>query len=782
MRNGNPCCNWLRNQQECPTRKFKGSVILVDKKQNLSVAFNSGEYNPALASRIDTEGFKYSVRFAKNFLIEPTGGLKKFYGSKFIDTFFDKDDMLGKIGSIPFHGHSQPIVMYLCSDLGSGTTFRFVAGDTMSASFTSAVNIQTSKDSLRFQQINDLVVVANGLQLPVSIMIEDNPTPVFHISEIEFVDTPYYPIEYQGQYSGVLTNVLHTPTGTIQFNAESGETFDITHLVGRKIKFALSSNSTSEPWYIGKTSVTTNQVLLSEGRYYACVAGGTCGDIKPTHTSGIVSDGKLQWRYIHGGSASGVVTAVNTDHTQITVEMDERTPYLPVTDDITSKVRTFDTYYWGIWGGDENIYPSEIFYFKNRLGFITNTNGFGSYLSLSCTDDFFNFETESYGQVLDTNSINILINGHADNKIKWILVGSKVFLGSGIGEFVLEGHSDGSISPTTARLTPVSTIGGAGVVPLNYNSLNLFVGNGNREIYSLSYDYDTDDYIPKNIGVFAGHLLAKKITKMIPLPNDDRNVFMLTEDLDLLAMYYDSTQKLLGFTRIDLGFPVIDIVSVSTRETEFMYAILKTDDQQSTATPINYMVVRFTNDNPNYLLSEKSVTVSPASNNYTDPAFKNKVGYSMIREGELTNSFIPTSFNSDGVGTRILEVPIENWDFGVEMECEMHSQPFNGQKLEGEKQASIKMIARLNKSGCFDYGSSHNFENWIPFNNWATSQDWASAHTLITGDIVLGLPLGYMVGGNKGNSLYPNDSGVGVNVRSKTPEPFNILSISETYL
>ena len=97
-------------------------------------------------------------------------------------------------------------------------------------------------------------------------------------------------------------------------------------------------------------------------------------------------------------------------------------------------------------------------------------------------------------------------------------------------------------------------------------------------------------------------------------------------------------------------------------------------------------------------------------------------------------------------------------------------------------QQSVKVSMRLNESGAFKYGDSTNFDHYIDFSNWGTDQIFEEAHNLYTGDAMLDLASGYTMMANKGTGPYPNDTGVGVNIIAETPEPFNLLSITEVYV
>ena len=118
---------------------------------------------------------------------------------------------------------------------------------------------------------------------------------------------------------------------------------------------------------------------------------------------------------------------------------------------------------------------------------------------------------------------------------------------------------------------------------------------------------------------------------------------------------------------------------------------------------------------------------------------------------------------------------------GIPMVAEMHTQPAFGNKVEGHQQQSLSMYLRLVNSGAFEYGARVDFTKYFRHEYWNTQQEYGSGHRLFTGDMKLEVPLGYAEAQNQGEGPYPNTSAVGINIKSDTPEPLNILSIQEIY-
>ena len=543
----------------------------------------------------------------------------------------------------------------------------------------------------------------------------------------------------------------------------SASEWDDENIVGRKIKFMLETeNAVIYSWIEGE-NVTSGDVRYSDGNYYQAMDTGTCGEVQPIHHEGIHSDGKISWKYLHSGYATATVVSV-TSATELKATVDG---YLPVLTPGQAEY-SWSNYQWSIWGYKQ-VYPSQVFFFKGRLGYFCSTAGYGCWFSASNTDDYYNFATEKYGQVLDTCAINILVTGHNDNNVNWVMSGDRLYCGSYAGEYNILG--DGvSISPTACMVDPITNVGGAPVRPVRFYGLNLFVGRAENEIYSIAYDYTTDDYSPDNIGFMSAHLLEEKVVRWVVLPNIDRNIYFTTKDKNLRVINYVKELKNLGYFRINVEADVKDVATSCSGSRSIMYI--------TTVRNGEHFIEKVMSETPNYMLFEHTVILESLE----PVTFTDLAGQDVWVKDNLTGQFYEANIGDNGEFDN--EREWLNFSIGLPMTCTIHGQACSGEKLEGLQQKSVRFIVRLKNSGDFSYGSSVDFSKVYHYNSWniLNSQEWNSAHKLMTGDIQLPSSFGYTVGQNTGTGVYPNDTGVGLNLFANTPEPFTLLSISSIYV
>lgn len=551
-----------------------------------------------------------------------------------------------------------------------------------------------------------------------------------------------------------------------QYNAIATlqDEFVSTEIIGREVKFLIEDTKEGVMAWAEGRQVAQNTIAFSDNSYYLALNAGTTGNVQPTHKSGARSDGVVEWEYMHSGTATGTVVSVIDSH-NMRVNVNG---YMPIVSGVGKSTYTFKAIQWGIFGY-RDVWPSQVFFFKGRFGYFTATKGFGCWLSLSKSDDFFDFGTETFGTNLDTDAIVSVITGHPDNNINWVLPGERLYCGSYSGEYNIAGQKDGPITPTNMHVVAISNLGGANVMAMKFRELNLFVGLLNNEIYSISYDYTSDDYVPTNIGFMSSHLLNEKVRRWAALNNSDRIIYFLTDTKRLRMLNYVKELKRLGYYRVDLGGDILDFTASSSGPISAGYVIVDRDGVCS--------IERLDSDFTGYVLGRRSfVQEEPADVTITD--FAKKEVYVMDMD---TYQFRLVQVGEDGV---IKNTKLKNFYVGLPMVCTLHGQPMSGEKLEGLQQKAIGFNIRLNESGRFEYGTSHAFDSYSEYKHWNTvgGQEYGTGPNYITGDIHLPTPSGYMQQANKGVGPYPNDTAIALNLRCSTPEPFNILMISNVYV
>lgn len=164
---------------------------MADLKSNVITSFTGGELGPNVAGRVDSDDLKSGVRHVENFIPQPQGGLKKFYGTRKIATI----DGVGTKVMVPFDGASEPLTLLFANDkMYYLTEFDFV--DT-------GVSVQTSSvDGASYVQINDVIKFASkDVMFDVNYLGAEEGIHKFSVVTPELVEVPYFPLGWSGNFN-----------------------------------------------------------------------------------------------------------------------------------------------------------------------------------------------------------------------------------------------------------------------------------------------------------------------------------------------------------------------------------------------------------------------------------------------------------------------------------------------------------------------------------------------------------------------------------------------------
>lgn len=574
----------------------------------------------------------------------------------------------------------------------------------------------------------------------------------------------YLGYEEHDYYLGCLVNGGVSDPGHVIGSAadavdieSSPRDFGTNDVLGMRIRVHLQTGANVAVWAKG-VSITANQVYYSDGKYYKALSSGTAGDAQPTHSEGIRSDGNINFEYMHDGYATGTVVEVPSS-TSMIVRVDG---YLPITNSNGSQW-DFDHFQWSQWGY-KGEYPDQVFSFSGRLGYIFDSTADGSWLQMSKSDSFYDFGTTEDGQTTDICGINVLLSGHPDNNIQWILAAERLYMGSYSGEYKISGTDTRSnvITPTSLAVSPVSAVGGARVRPIRYNRKNIFVSSTGQLLYNLVYNYQTDDYSPSDMSTIGEDLLHDGVQDMAIIKNKESIVTYRTKLGDLRYFSSEPDSDFLSFYRADLkGEVLASCVSEGSGKT-VQFVVVKRGEE--------YFVEYIDSTEPSYCLCAVKMRVM---GDIVYNGYRNNNVIVLPEEGRYWDVY------ADPESGYIYSAPMDVINdkeivIGEKLECEIHMTPNYDSKLEGAVQKSVRYIVRLLNSGPFSYGSSNDFSTYYPYE--------MKDDDILTGDILLPASFGYMQGQNIAEGPYPNNTGVALNLQTDAPLPFNLLMVGTIYV
>ena len=389
---------------------------------------------------------------------------------------------------------------------------------------------------IKYVQNGDLLYLFHEKYIPKIIKRMDNTQ--WEIEDFEFIGAPYqtpntenillYPKATTGQTE--LWNALAIPVFT-------------RDMIGKYIRLTMKNNPYKE--WVSDHSYSANVTVYSDGKYYKSTASGTSGTIKPVHTSGVVSDGGVNWQYIHSGYGEAKIVSYNNESSVIIDIISEMPQYLI----------DAGTDYWelSVFGGVNCKYPMDGCFFRNRLALLANTNSIST-VYMSCSDDYTNFADKDYGEVLATNAITVPLVSGEYNIPCWIYSSSVLFVGCSMAEFYIDSASSAeAIAPDNVKNQLISRIGSVSIKPVKIGAEILFVSKNGVGIHDILYSWAKDEYEAIEVSFFAKHLLSSGVVDMVFQELPDKIIWLAMTNGDLVGITYNVEQKVCAFHRNNLG-------------------------------------------------------------------------------------------------------------------------------------------------------------------------------------------------------------------------------------
>lgn len=333
--------------------------------------------------------------------------------------------------------------------------------------------------------------------------------------------------------------------------------------VGRVIRLT-SQNVDTKYWYIGRESVKNGDILKSEGKYYEAQGDGTCGSIKPQHTEGTESDGKITWKYLHAGYGWGTITKYISP-SSVEVIVNGRFP------------KEISTYKWqmGILG-EEGKFPHVAFYFKDRLGLGIDTKE-GMNICFSKTGDYENFAEQDYGEVLNDSAFSMTILTSLC-KLSFVKESEALYVGTQGQILQIRPMSSGEVfGPKNVAYDIIAPVGAKMLSPISVGGSMLFAGLKGKDLYDLGYSSDTETYEPTEVSILAKEHLAQGVSAWALQYEPKRVVWCLRRDGKLLGLTYNKSQMVQAFHlhETDGKYVSIAVIPSPDGQTDELWAVVK---------------------------------------------------------------------------------------------------------------------------------------------------------------------------------------------------------------
>lgn len=484
--------------------------------------FTAGELSPRLDGRSDISKYFNGCRKLENFHVHPHGGVSRRSGFRFVTEAINSDH---PVLLIPFEFNAvQTYVLEFGEDAAGQGQMRVYSGHGMvlsqGAEYRRTIPYLSSEfDSLRFAQTADVLILTHPNHPPRKLtrLGHDNWT----FEEMTFLGQPEcwqagnYPSAVGFYEQRLVLAATPDKPGTV-WMSRTGEFTD----------FRLKTREVPLKGWRDLEIVDDNNDSIRDGR-----EGDTLrlldgsGFEQKDGIKGQHSDGTT--RYYRYKGAKNLV-ASGSDRT-ITFEATPGTNGIEV-----------------IWNTDDTL--NSDFWECFELGDRTDAPA---------------------GEIpLDDDAIEVTLSGRQANAIEFVVPRSKLHLGTVGGEWTLSGSSSEPVSPETIKASHEGSCGAASVRPESVGFSTLYIQRSGKKIREMSYRFESDAYISKDLTILSEHISEGGLTQMAYVQEPDSILYCVRGDGVLVALTYEPDQEVVAWARMVTDGAVEGVASIYNDDTK----------------------------------------------------------------------------------------------------------------------------------------------------------------------------------------------------------------------
>lgn len=339
---------------------------------------------------------------------------------------------------------------------------------------------------------------------------------------------------------------LNATATTMYASAASGSGVTITASasvftaadVGKIIRIDQQVITSTQPWKTA-TAYTAGNYVRSEGREYVAANSATSGTSIPSHTTGTVSDGGVNWTYTSAGYGIARITAQSG--TTATVDVLVTFPQTLVGSGNASVL-------WrkGAWA--EGTYPAAVTFYRERLTFAGGLD-----VWMSEAGNYEGFAIDSFGEILPESAITLELPGPA-NDIVGLQEGTQLSVLTEGGEFsILPQSTSEPLGPNNIQASGQTSYGARPVKPVRVGSAILYVQSSGKRVRSMQYSWESESFVSPDMTIRARHITQAGVSRMVRQEIPYGAIWAVRNDGALLSFTFDTDQSARAWAKHTTG-------------------------------------------------------------------------------------------------------------------------------------------------------------------------------------------------------------------------------------
>lgn len=348
---------------------------------------------------------------------------------------------------------------------------------------------------------------------------------------------------FQTINTGTTTVYSSAQTGAVTLTASSA--IFSSGMVGSLFYLERQTAANIAMWTANASGWAGGSRCRWDGRTYLTAAGGTTGNVPPTHTEGSMRDGStgVIWTFEDPGYGYALITGY-TSSTAVSATVVDAIPYHAVGAGQASTKWAF-----GAWS-DVAGWPDNVTFFKERLTFSR-----GQYVWMSVAGDYENFHSkDAGGLVVADQAITIQVQSDQVNNIRWLKPFDSLLIGTAGTEFAVQPLTANQVfGPDNVTAPPVSGFGSKGIDPVRVGDYILFMQRAGLKLREIAYDFLSNKFQSKDKTVLSDHITQGGVNQLCYQQEPYSLIWGVRQDGQLIALTYNKEQEVEGWSRHPIG-------------------------------------------------------------------------------------------------------------------------------------------------------------------------------------------------------------------------------------
>lgn len=512
-------------------------------------AFNSGEFSPLLAGRIDFAKYPAAQRKLRNYKLTVQGPLRQRPGSRFVATVKDEAKQVW-LCRFEYNASNAYILEFGDQYVRFYTQHGQLQSAGVPVEVSTPYTLATLFNSdgtcrLRVAQSGDFLYIFHG---------DYEPRILQRTSATSFTLTTYRP-------NGGPFKDLNTTTTTVYASAATGTGITLTassaifqaEHVGALFLLEAKESNAIPAWEPGKSIAITNKRRVAY-RNYEALDTATTGTATPVHTHGALYDGDsaVRWQFMDAGFGYVRITGF-TSSTVVTADV-----VLQLPDQAVLVGNATTRWAFGEWNAVDG-WPTDVAFFRERLVAARRSK-----IWLSVVNDFNDFSSRNdSGEVVADQAISRTLASGDFNDIQWLMPARDLLMGTAGGEFSLGELANGEpLGPNNVRIRVQSKHGSRAIVPIQAGAAILFVQRAGRKVREISFDAGEQGYVSTDRTALSEHIASTGFVDADYAQEPDSIAWFVTADGKLQGFTWNAEQNVWGWHPHDLDGIVESVATI----------------------------------------------------------------------------------------------------------------------------------------------------------------------------------------------------------------------------